>query len=193
MHCAFNPARSTHARVSYPPSPLLDIACKRIVSIDLFRHPLAWYLPSTIYFLIDDALRSNRKSATIHTVPHRCRIDLLLNSVFFAFSSLTRLARIAAYSFCQYQLAIYPKKHHTRIIMLIGGAGRTYRSVLGGFGLAALECHSVALVLETLRGDKTLDAGGLCIGFFAFGFGLNFTADDEFADLVVRTDDQQQR
>ena len=50
----------------------------------------------------------------------------------------------------------------------------------------------MALVLETLRGDKTLDAGGLCIGLFAFGFGLNFTADDEFADLVVRTNDQQQ-
>ena len=47
-------------------------------------------------------------------------------------------------------------------------------------------------MLETLRGDKTLDAGGLCIGFFAFGFGLNFTADDEFADLVARTNDQQQ-
>lgn len=47
-------------------------------------------------------------------------------------------------------------------------------------------------MLETLRGDKTLDAGGLCIGFFAFGFGLNFTADDEFADLVVRTNNQQQ-
>ena len=60
----------------------------------------------------------------------------------------------------------------------------TYRSILGGFGLAALECHSVTLVLETLRGDETLDAGGLGVGFLAFALGLDFAADDEFADLV---------
>ena len=65
--------------------------------------------------------------------------------------------------------------------MLEGG---TYRGILGGFGLAALERHSVTLVLETLRGDETLDAGGLGVGFLAFALGLDFAADDEFADLV---------
>ena len=43
----------------------------------------------------------------------------------------------------------------------------------------------MTLVLEALRGDEALDAGGLGVGFFAFAFGLDFAADDEFADLVV--------
>lgn len=38
-------------------------------------------------------------------------------------------------------------------------------------------------MLETLRCDQTLDAGGLGVGFLAFALGLDFTADDEFADL----------
>ena len=41
----------------------------------------------------------------------------------------------------------------------------------------------MTLVLETLGSDETLDARGLGIGFFAFAFGRDFTADDEFADL----------
>ena len=41
----------------------------------------------------------------------------------------------------------------------------------------------MTLMLETLRGDQTLDAGGLGVGFLAFALGLDFTADDEFADL----------
>ena len=60
----------------------------------------------------------------------------------------------------------------------------TYRGILARLGLAALECDSVTLVLETLRGDETLDAGGLGVGFLAFAFGLDFAADDEFANLV---------
>ena len=43
----------------------------------------------------------------------------------------------------------------------------------------------MTLVLEALRGDETLDAGSLGVGFFAFAFGLDFAADDEFADLGV--------
>lgn len=38
-------------------------------------------------------------------------------------------------------------------------------------------------MLETLRSDEALDAGGFGIGFFAFAFGHDFTADDEFTDL----------
>ena len=45
----------------------------------------------------------------------------------------------------------------------------------------------MTLVLETLGSDEALDAGCLGVGFFAFALGLNFAADDEFADLVVRT------
>ena len=43
----------------------------------------------------------------------------------------------------------------------------------------------MTLVLEALGSDEALDAGGLGVGFFAFAFGLDFAADDEFADLVV--------
>ena len=64
--------------------------------------------------------------------------------------------------------------------------------ILGGFGLAALEGHSVTFVLEALRGDETLDAGGFGVGFLAFGFGLDFAADDEFSDLgCVQSRDQR--
>ena len=42
----------------------------------------------------------------------------------------------------------------------------------------------MTLVLEALRGDEALDAGGFGVGFLAFAFGLDFAADDEFADLV---------
>lgn len=41
----------------------------------------------------------------------------------------------------------------------------------------------MALVLEALGGDEALDAGRLGVGFLAFAFGLDFAADDEFADL----------
>ena len=38
-------------------------------------------------------------------------------------------------------------------------------------------------MLETLRGDQTLDARGFGVRFLAFALGLDFTTDDEFADL----------
>ena len=41
----------------------------------------------------------------------------------------------------------------------------------------------MTLVLETLRSNETLDAGGLGVWFLAFAFGLDFTTNDEFADL----------
>lgn len=41
----------------------------------------------------------------------------------------------------------------------------------------------MTLVLETLGSDETLDTGSLGVGFLAFGLGLDFAADDEFADL----------
>ena len=43
----------------------------------------------------------------------------------------------------------------------------------------------MTLVLEALGSDEALDARGLGVGFFAFALGLDFAADDEFADLVV--------
>ncbi len=59
----------------------------------------------------------------------------------------------------------------------------TYSSILGSFRAAALQCDSVALVLEALRSNQTLNLGGLCVGFGALLLGLNLTANDEFPDL----------
>lgn len=59
----------------------------------------------------------------------------------------------------------------------------TYRRVLAGFRTTALKCDAVALVLETLRSDETLDAGSLGVGLSTLLLGLDLTTDDEFADL----------
>lgn len=62
----------------------------------------------------------------------------------------------------------------------------TYGSVLGSLRAAALECDPVALVLEALRSNKTLDLGGLGVGLGALLLGLDLTADDELADLHMQ-------
>lgn len=49
----------------------------------------------------------------------------------------------------------------------------------------------MTLVLETLGSDEALDTGCFGVGFLAFALGLDFAADDEFADLVVQTVDQR--
>ena len=59
----------------------------------------------------------------------------------------------------------------------------TYGSVLGSLRAAALECDPVALVLETLGSNQTLDLGCLGVGLRALLLGLDLTADDELADL----------
>ena len=41
----------------------------------------------------------------------------------------------------------------------------------------------MALVLETLRSNQTLDLGGLGVGLCALLLGGNLTADDELANL----------
>ncbi|KAH9821386.1 hypothetical protein Tdes44962_MAKER04983 [Teratosphaeria destructans] len=60
---------------------------------------------------------------------------------------------------------------------------QTYGGILAGLRPAALECDPVALVLKTLRGDKTLDARSLGVRLRTLLLGLDFAADDEFADL----------
>lgn len=81
---------------------------------------------------------------------------------------------IWAYSFCDV-LVFVPS------LVLVSSS--TYGSVLGGLGLATLECDAVALVLETLGGDQTLDARGLGVGLGTLLLGLDLTTDDELADL----------
>ena len=69
-------------------------------------------------------------------------------------------------------------------LFILDASRRTYGSVLGGLGLAALEGNAVTLVLEALGGDQTLDARGLGVGLGALLLGLDLTTDDELADLV---------
>ena len=59
----------------------------------------------------------------------------------------------------------------------------TYSLVLDLLGLAALESGTVALVLETLGGDQSLDLGGLGVRLLALTLGLNLAANDVLADL----------
>ena len=61
----------------------------------------------------------------------------------------------------------------------------TYGSILGSLCTAALECDAVALVLETLRSDQTLDARslGVWLGTLLALLWLDLTTDDELANL----------
>ena len=49
--------------------------------------------------------------------------------------------------------------------------------------MTTLECDSVTLVLQTLGSNQTLNLGGLGVRLLAFTLGLDFAANDEFADL----------
>jgi hypothetical protein len=59
----------------------------------------------------------------------------------------------------------------------------TYGLVLDLLGLATLESSAVALVLETLGSDQTLDAGSLGVGLLALTLGLDLATDNVLADL----------
>lgn len=91
-----------------------------------------------------------------------------------ALLSATRLARTWAYSFCYGILAR---------ASAIGSASETYGLVLDLLGLAALERSAVALVLQTLGSDQTLDLGRLGVGLGALLLRLNLATDDVLADL----------
>lgn len=61
--------------------------------------------------------------------------------------------------------------------------GNTYSLILDLLGLAALEGDPVALVLETLGRDQTLDLGGLGVRLLALTLGLDLATDNVFPDL----------
>lgn len=63
------------------------------------------------------------------------------------------------------------------------GIEGTYGLVLDLLGLAALECDPVALVLQALGSDQTLDLGSLGVGLRALLLGLDLATDDVLADL----------
>jgi Kef-type K+ transport system membrane component KefB len=62
----------------------------------------------------------------------------------------------------------------------------TYSLILDLLGLTALEGDPVALVLETLGSNQTLDLGSLGVGLLAFTLGLDLSANDVFPDLYSR-------
>jgi hypothetical protein len=63
------------------------------------------------------------------------------------------------------------------------------RGLTTGFSTAALEGNTVALALETLGGDQTLDLGGLGVVLLALtGDGA---ADDELADVVLLVETEE--
>lgn len=55
------------------------------------------------------------------------------------------------------------------------------RGILGGLGGSSLQCNTMSLVLHALRGDESLDLGGLGVGLFAFSLGGDFATNDELA------------
>jgi len=58
-------------------------------------------------------------------------------------------------------------------------------SILGSLGVAALERDAVALVLEALWGNKTLDLWCLGVCLLALTLWLDLAADDELADIII--------
>lgn len=64
----------------------------------------------------------------------------------------------------------------------------SYGLVLDLLGLAALERNAVALVLEALGSDQTLDTRGLGVGLLALALGLDLAANDVLADLFPSRD-----
>jgi len=112
---------------------------------------------------------------------------------------LTRLARPGRF---------FPIPHHdTNPTLLAHGAGSPLTSIgllclglvdtlgeglsifisciLGSLCVTALQCDTVTLVLETLGGDETLNLGSLGVWLLAFALGLDFTSDDELADIIL--------
>ena len=61
--------------------------------------------------------------------------------------------------------------------------GWTYSSILGLLSVTALQCDAVALMLETLGSNQTLDLGGLGVWLLTLTLWLNLTTDNELADL----------
>lgn len=62
---------------------------------------------------------------------------------------------------------------------------KTYSSLLLCLGTTTLESVEMSLALETLRSNKTLDLRGLGVGLCTLLLGLDFTADNKLADLVI--------
>jgi len=58
-------------------------------------------------------------------------------------------------------------------------------SILGSLSIAALKCDAVALMLQTLGSDQTLDLRCLSIRLLPLALRLNFTTDNKLADIIL--------
>ena len=63
------------------------------------------------------------------------------------------------------------------------GEFRTYGSILGLLSITTLECDAVALVLQTLGSNQTLNLRGLGVRLLTLTLRLDLTTDNELADL----------
>jgi len=87
---------------------------------------------------------------------------------------------MAAYSFCDLlEMDLYWRNRET------------YGSILGLLSITALECDAVALVLQTLGSNQTLDLRGLGVRLLALTLWLHLTTDNELADLKLTALRQQ--
>jgi len=59
------------------------------------------------------------------------------------------------------------------------------RSILGRLSVSPLQGNAVSLVLHALRGNESLDLGGLCVWPCALLLGDDLTSDDELANIVL--------
>lgn len=129
-------------------------------------------LPSPLFFYIHYIKK------TPNETPYLC-MELarrLRASALWALASATRLARIWAYSFYLDCISIMKGKYCVV-------SGITHGLVLDLLGLAALESETVALVLQALGGDQSLDLGSLGVRLLALALGLDLSSDDVLADL----------
>lgn len=67
---------------------------------------------------------------------------------------------------------------------LVEQLGVLVSSLLLSLRTTPLERKPVTLVLKALRGNKTLDLGGLGVGLLALTLRLDFATDDELADII---------
>jgi len=58
-------------------------------------------------------------------------------------------------------------------------------SIFGLLSISAFQCNAVTLVLKTLRGDETLDLGGLGVWLLSVTLRSYLTTDNVFADIVI--------
>jgi hypothetical protein len=75
---------------------------------------------------------------------------------------------------------------------LVENLGILVSSILRSLCMTALERNSMTLVLQTLRSNEALDLRSLGVWFLALALRLDFTSDNELANLQNGTSDSTQ-